>query len=63
MTNPNSALEQWLLRDILQLSEGKLLTYERLQLVGFDSVKVTKIQAGFYTIDVSDSSYNENDEQ
>lgn len=62
MTNPNSALEQWLLRDILQLPEGKLLNYERLQLLGFDSVRVTKIKDGFYTIDISDSNYSENDE-
>lgn len=59
MTNPNSALEKWLLRDILQLPEGKLLTYERLQLLGFDSLRVTKIKEDFYKIDVSDSSYSE----
>jgi hypothetical protein len=51
MTNPNKALSDWLLRKIFQLKEGELATYERLNLLGFDSVIVTKDSAGKYSID------------
>ena len=43
MTNPNVALANWLLRDVLQLKERELLTYRKLEIVGIDSVKVEKI--------------------
>jgi len=43
MSNPNRALGEWLLRDVLKLKEGELLTYETLQEVGVDSVKITQI--------------------
>lgn len=42
MSNPNRALGEWLLRDVLNLKEGELLTYETLQEVGVDSVKITQ---------------------
>jgi hypothetical protein len=61
-TNPNKALSKWLLRDLLKLNEGELLTYERLAILGFDSVKITKTREGFYKIDISDSKFNEDDE-
>ena len=51
MTNPNKALSDWLLRKIFQLKEGELATYERLNLLGFDSVIITKDENGKYSID------------
>lgn len=51
MTNPNSALEKWLLRDLLQLKEGELATMERLNLLGFDSVIIYKDSSNNYRID------------
>ena len=43
MTNPNIALANWLLKDVLQLNERELLTYKKLEIIGIDSVKVEKI--------------------
>lgn len=51
MSNPNSALGEWLLRDVLELSEKELLTYERLERIGLDSVVIYKISEGKYSID------------
>ena len=51
MTNPNSALADWLLRQLLNLKEGELATNERLQLMDCDSVIITKISEGQYKID------------
>ena len=51
MTNPNSALEKWLLRDVLQLEKGELATMERLNLLGFDSVIIYKDSNDNYRID------------
>ena len=42
MTNPNNALSDWLLRDVLKLREGELLTYKKLTDLGIDSVKIIK---------------------
>jgi len=51
MSNPNSALGQWLLRKVLNLSERELLTYEKLERIGLDSVVVYKTAEGRYDID------------
>jgi hypothetical protein len=50
MTNPNNCLEKWLLRKLLQLKEGELLTYSKLISIGFDAVKITKIEHLKYQI-------------
>ncbi|MBI4646809.1 MAG: restriction endonuclease [Bacteroidia bacterium] len=50
MTNPNNALSDWLLRKVLKLKEKELLTYERLNLLGIDSVRITKIDKKNYKI-------------
>lgn len=50
MTNPNQDLGKWLLRDILNLKEGELLTYEKLERIGLDSVVVWKVSEGNYGI-------------
>ena len=52
MTNPNSALEKWLLRDILQLKEGELATMEKLNRLGFDSVIIIKQDNENFKIDI-----------
>jgi len=52
MTNPNSALEKWLLRDILQLKEGELATMAKLDKLGFDSVIVIKENDLNFKIDI-----------
>ena len=51
MTNPNSALGKWLLRDVLNLKERELLTYQKLEEIGLDSVVVYKTDSGKYDID------------
>lgn len=43
MSNPNKALGQWLLRDVLQLEKYELLTYEKLLEIGIDRVSFSKI--------------------
>lgn len=42
MSNPNKALGEWILRDVLALKEGEILTYEKLQSLGIDSILITK---------------------
>lgn len=42
MSNPNTALGEWLLRTVMKLKEGELLTYSRLEELGVDSVIVYK---------------------
>ncbi len=51
MTNPNKALSDWLLRKVLQLQEGELATYEKLNQLGFDSVIIYKDDNEYYRID------------
>ena len=51
MTNPNKAISDWLLRKVLKLDEGELATYERLEILGFDSVIVYK-HDNLYSIDI-----------
>lgn len=52
MTNPNSALANWLLRKILKLKKGQIATLEKLENLGFDSVIVEKEREGIYRIDI-----------
>lgn len=51
MSNPNSALGEWLLRSVLKLGERELLTYGKLQAIGLDSVVIRKSKSGEYDID------------
>ena len=51
MTNPNAALGKWLLRDVMDLKEKELLTYEKLQKIGLDTVVIYKIDSETYDID------------
>ncbi|WP_321777449.1 restriction endonuclease [Sulfurimonas sp.] len=43
MSYSNRELGQWILRDVLSLEEGELVTYEKLQILGVDSVRIDKI--------------------
>ena len=43
MSQRNADLGQWLLRDILHLQDGELLTYEMLEKIGIDAVEISKI--------------------
>ncbi len=51
MSNPNQALGKWLLRDVLNLQEKELLTYEKLQNIGLDTVVVYKVDNEHFDID------------
>jgi hypothetical protein len=51
MTNPNKALSDWLLRKVFQLKEGELLTIEKMEQLGFDSVIIIKDYKENYKID------------
>ncbi len=43
MSYSNKELGQWILRNVLNLKEGELLTYDKLKLLGIDSVRIDKI--------------------
>ncbi len=51
MSDPNKALGKWILRDVLQLKDGELLTYKMLQEIGIDSVIIQKTGNLEYSID------------
>lgn len=51
MSNPNAALGKWLLRDVLNLPEGELLTYDKLQEIGMDTAVIYKVDSDTYDID------------
>ena len=51
MSDPNSALGKWLLRDVLEIPEGKPVTYEMLEEYDVDSVIFTKEGNRKYSID------------
>ena len=54
MSNPNKVLGKWLLRDVFEMPEHKLLTYEMLEMYGVDSVVFTKNFEGDYSIDFAE---------
>lgn len=59
MSNPNSALGEWLLREVLNLKEKELLTYEKLKILNIDSVVIYKDDNG-YSIDFTElGSYDD----
>lgn len=51
MSNPNKKLGEWLLRKVLGLAEGALITYEMLEILDIDSVIFTKKSDNHYSID------------
>ena len=54
MSNPNKVLGKWLLRDVFELPEGTVLTYEMLERFGVDSVIFTKLGELEYKIEFTD---------
>jgi len=50
MTNPNKDLGEWLLRKVLKLKEGEILTYDMLERKGIDSIELQKIEKYKYII-------------
>jgi hypothetical protein len=65
MSNPNKALGKWLLRDVLAVPEGQVITYEDLEVYGIDSVLFTKLGDLEYKVDFCqlgtyDRAYNWN---
>lgn len=60
MSDPNNDLGEWLLRDVLSLKEGELLTYKKLEEIGIDSVVIYKNNSNMYDIDFTKiGSYEE----
>ena len=55
MSKHNADLGKWLLRDVLNLKEGQLLTYKKLQEIGLDSVIIERIDSRTYAIDFRSS--------
>ena len=51
MSNPNRELGRWILRDVLNLESGVVVTYEHLTELGIDSVKITKKDNSNFYID------------
>ena len=50
MSYSNKRLGEWILRDVLNLQEGNILTYKKLQEIGVDSVRLDKISDGTFEI-------------
>ena len=60
MSNPNKDLGKWILRQVMNLAEGELLTYDRLEELGLDSVVIYKEAPSMYSIDFTPlGSYDE----
>lgn len=60
MSNPNSLLGKWLLRDVFELPNRKLVTYNMLEKFGIDSVIFTKNADLDYSVEFSDLGTYEN---
>lgn len=54
MSYSNKELGQWILRDVLRLKEGELLTYDKLQTIGIDAVRIDKLDDLKYEINFSE---------
>ena len=54
MSNPNKILGKWLLRDVFELEEGTIVTYEMLETFGVNSVIFTKNGELDYSIDFAE---------
>jgi len=60
MSYSNKDLGQWILRDVLKLNYGELLTYDKLREIGVDSVKIEKIDSLKYEINFTSLDSYEN---
>jgi len=60
MSYSNKELGNWILRDVLSLNEGELLTYSRLNILGIDSVRIDKLNDNSFEINfTSCGTYDE----
>ena len=50
MSNPNKALGKWLLRDVLKIPCGQIITYQNLLEIGIDSVSFKKVGNNKYML-------------
>ena len=57
MSNPNKDLGKWLLRDVLHLKNGELVTIDMLDDLGVNAVMFTKHSDGTYSIDFTNLEY------
>ncbi|MBG9982129.1 NgoFVII family restriction endonuclease [Aerococcaceae bacterium DSM 111020] len=51
MSNPNKELGHWILREVLQVRQGTLVTMDMLHEIGIDSVKLSKRDDDHYVLD------------
>lgn len=63
MSNPNRELGEWILREVLQLEEQELVTYEKLSSLGIDSVAFEKDQEGKYSLDFRKINLESDDDE
>lgn len=61
MSNPNSELGAWLLREVLRLEENEILTYDKLAEIGIEDVVFEKFDDNNYKLDFRKTD-DENDE-
>ncbi len=57
MSNPNKDLGKWLLRDVLHLKDGELVTIDMLDNLGVNAVLFTKHKDGTYSVDFTNIDY------
>lgn len=57
MSNPNRELGKWLLRDVLKIPRGTLVTREMLNIRGYDSVLVIKESDKRYRLELSSEAH------
>lgn len=66
MSNPNSALGEWILREVLRLEENELLTYDKLAEIGIESVSFEKDDVNNYKVDfikIEEANEDENSQE
>ena len=54
MSYSNKELGQWILRDVLHLAKGELLSYSMLKNIGVDSVRIDKFYDNTYSINFAE---------
>ena len=57
MSNPNRDLGNWLLRDVLKLEPGEIVTMDMLDDLGINAVMFTKHADGKYSVDFTNLDY------
>jgi hypothetical protein len=60
MSKSNRELGEWILRDVLKLSEGQLFTDELMDSIGIDSVRIDKINDTLFEMNFSARGSYEN---